>query len=45
SLSRVVKAAIPFMLVLMVFLVMVTYLPAISTWLPYLVMGPEIIVH
>jgi C4-dicarboxylate transporter DctM subunit len=32
SLSRVVKAAIPFMLVLMVFLVMVTYLPAISTW-------------
>jgi C4-dicarboxylate transporter DctM subunit len=45
SLSRVVKAAMPFMLVLMVFLVLVTYLPAISTWLPYLVMGPEIIVQ
>jgi len=45
SLSRVVKAALPFMLVLMVFLVIVTYIPVISTWLPYLVMGPEIIIR
>ena len=31
SLARVVKAAMPFVLVLMVFLVMVTYIPALST--------------
>jgi C4-dicarboxylate transporter DctM subunit len=44
SLSQVVRAALPFVGVLMVFLVIVTYIPIISTWLPYLVMGPEIIV-
>ncbi|WP_111638886.1 TRAP transporter large permease [Marinomonas shanghaiensis] len=43
SLARVVKAAMPFVLVLMVFLVMVTYIPALSTALPYSIMGPEII--
>ena len=40
----VVKAALPFTAVLFVFLIMVTYIPIISTWLPTLVMGPEIIV-
>ncbi|MEM1073213.1 MAG: TRAP transporter large permease [Pseudomonadota bacterium] len=40
----VVKAALPFTAVLFVFLIMVTYIPAISTWLPISVMGPEIIV-
>ncbi|MFK7875069.1 MAG: TRAP transporter large permease [Paracoccaceae bacterium] len=40
---RVVKAALPFTAVLFVFLIMVTYIPAISTWLPNSVMGPEII--
>jgi C4-dicarboxylate transporter DctM subunit len=29
--------------VLFVFLIIVTYVPWISTWLPTLVMGPEII--
>jgi C4-dicarboxylate transporter DctM subunit len=40
---RVVKASLPFLAVLFVFLIMVTYIPAISTWLPTLMMGPEII--
>lgn len=43
SLARVVKAAAPFVAVLFVFLIIVTYVPWISTWLPTLVMGPEII--
>jgi C4-dicarboxylate transporter DctM subunit len=40
---RVVKAALPFLAVLFVFLIMVTYIPAISTFLPTYFMGPEII--
>lgn len=40
----VVKAALPFTAVLFVFLIMVTYIPIISTWLPTMVMGPEIII-
>jgi C4-dicarboxylate transporter, DctM subunit len=43
SLSQVVRAALPFVAVLMVFLIMVTYIPAISSWLPTLMMGPEIV--
>ena len=39
----VVKAALPFLGVLFVFLILVTYLPWISTFLPNLIMGPEII--
>ncbi len=42
---RVVRAALPFLAVLMVFLVMITYIPFLSTWLPNLMMGPEIITH
>ncbi|MBT9382460.1 TRAP transporter large permease subunit [Pseudooceanicola sp. CBS1P-1] len=40
---RVVKAALPFLGVLFIFLIMVTYIPAISTFLPNAVMGPEIV--
>ncbi|MDW4496737.1 TRAP transporter large permease [Sulfitobacter sp. D35] len=40
----VVKAALPFLAVLFVFLILVTYVPTLSTWLPTLMMGPEIIV-
>ena len=40
---RVVRAALPFLAVLFVFLIMVTYIPIISTWLPTTFMGPEII--
>ncbi|MDD9731069.1 TRAP transporter large permease subunit, partial [Mameliella sp. AT18] len=39
---RVVKAALPFLAVLFVFLIMVTYIPIISTVLPDNVMGPQI---
>jgi len=40
---RVVKAALPFLAVLFVFLIMVTYIPWLSTYLPTKFMGPEII--
>ena len=40
---RVVRAALPFLAVLFVFLIMVTYIPFLSTWLPTLMMGPELI--
>ena len=43
SLAEVVKAAFPFMAVLFVFLILVTYVPALSTWLPNMLMGPEIV--
>ena len=39
----VVRAALPFLGVLFIFLIMVTYIPAISTFLPNSIMGPEII--
>lgn len=45
SLVQVVKAAMPFVGVLLLFLVMVTYIPAMSTWLPTLLMGPETVVR
>ena len=39
----VVRAALPFLAVLFVFLILVTYVPWISTFLPNMFMGPEII--
>ena len=39
---NVVKAALPWLSILIVFLGLITYLPAISTWLPNLLFGPEI---
>ncbi len=41
----VVRAALPFLAVLFVFLIMVTYIPAISTYLPTTLMGPEIVIR
>lgn len=41
----VVRAALPFLAVLFVFLIMVTYIPWISTFLPNTFMGPEIITN
>jgi len=41
----VVRAALPFLAVLFVFLIMVTYIPAISTFLPNTLMGPELIIN
>ncbi len=43
SLAKVVRAALPFVMVLFLFLIIVTYVPWISTWLPYSIMGPEIV--
>ncbi|MCB1440502.1 MAG: TRAP transporter large permease [Nitratireductor sp.] len=43
SLVRVVKAALPFVGVLFIFLILVTYFEPLSTWLPYALMGPEIV--
>ena len=42
---RVVRAALPFLAVLFVFLIMITYIPWISTVLPNAVMGPEVITN
>ena len=42
-LTRVVRAALPFLGVLFAFLIIVTYVPALSTFLPTKLMGPEII--
>ena len=41
----VVRAALPFLAILFVFLILVTYVPAISTFLPTSLMGPEIITN
>ncbi len=43
NLVQVVKAALPFVAVLFLFLILVTYVPIMSTWLPYALMGPEIV--
>jgi len=45
SVARVIRAALPWMGIMFVFLVTVTYVPWISTYLPTLLMGPEIITH
>ncbi len=43
SMMNVVKAALPWVAIMFLFLIIVTYVPAVSTWLPTLLMGPEII--
>lgn len=40
---QVVRAALPFLGVLFIFLILITYVPWISTFLPNMFMGPEII--
>ncbi|MCM2562480.1 TRAP transporter large permease [Lutimaribacter sp. EGI FJ00015] len=42
---RVVRAALPFLAVLFVFLILITYIPWLSTYLPTTFMGPEIITN
>ncbi|MBI1907750.1 MAG: TRAP transporter large permease [Rhodocyclales bacterium] len=44
SVMAVVKAAMPWVGIMFLFLILVTYVPIVSTWLPTLMMGPEIIV-
>ena len=43
SMMAVVRAALPFLAVLFVFLILITYIPVLSTFLPNLMMGPEIV--
>ncbi len=43
SVMRVVKAAAPWLAILFVFLIMVTYIPWLSTFLPTLLLGPELV--
>jgi len=43
SVTDVVKAALPWVSIMFLFLILVTYIPVISTWLPTQLMGPEII--
>ena len=45
SLIQVVRASMPFVAILFLFLILVTYVPALSTWLPYTLMGPELILN
>jgi C4-dicarboxylate transporter, DctM subunit len=43
SMMGIVRAALPWLGVMFLFLILVTYIPWLSTWLPTLMMGPEII--
>lgn len=43
SMMGVVRAALPFLAIMFVFLILVTYVPIISTALPNAIMGPEIL--
>ena len=43
SVMNVVVAALPWVGIMFLFLILVTYVPAISTWLPNTLMGPELI--
>jgi len=43
SMYSVVRAALPWLGVMFLFLILVTYIPWLSTWLPSLLMGPEIV--
>ncbi len=40
----VVRAALPWLGILVIFLIMITYIPVISTFLPTYFMGPELII-
>ncbi|WMS40774.1 TRAP transporter large permease [Acuticoccus sp. MNP-M23] len=41
----VVRAAMPWLGILVIFLIIVTYIPAVSTWLPTTFMGPELVIR
>ncbi len=43
SVTNVVKAAAPWLIIMFLFLIIVTYIPAVSTFLPIQLMGPEVI--
>ena len=43
SVMNVVRATLPWVGIMFIFPVIVTYVPIISTWLPTMLMGPEIL--
>jgi C4-dicarboxylate transporter DctM subunit len=43
SMMKVVKASLPLVGVMFLFLMIVTYVPWVSTWLPNMMMGPEVV--
>ena len=43
SVTNVVKAALPWVGIMFIFLILITYVPIISTWLPTIMMGPEVV--
>ena len=43
SMTDTIKAAMPWVGIMFIFLILVTYVPFISTWIPNALMGPEII--
>ena len=43
SVTNVIKAALPWVAIMFAFLIIVTYVPTVSTWLPTTLMGPEVI--
>ena len=45
SVLNIMKAALPWLGIMFLFLILVTYVPSISTWLPTSLMGPEIITN
>uniref|UniRef100_UPI00048D14E3 TRAP transporter large permease subunit n=1 Tax=Azospirillum halopraeferens TaxID=34010 RepID=UPI00048D14E3 len=45
SISHVVRAALPWLMILLTFLVLVTYIPTISTFLPDLMFGKDAFRH
>ena len=45
SITKVVKSAAPWLCILVLFLILVTYVPWLSTSLPTALMGPELIIQ
>ncbi|MCB1750813.1 MAG: TRAP transporter large permease subunit, partial [Gammaproteobacteria bacterium] len=44
-LTSVIRAALPWLMILLGFLAIITYIPVISTFLPNLFFGPELVRH
>ena len=45
SMIAIVKAAAPWLAIVFLFLIIITYVPIVSTWLPTFLMGPEVITN
>jgi TRAP-type C4-dicarboxylate transport system permease large subunit len=41
SFEKVTVAVLPFLIPLILVLILITYVPALTLWLPDLIMGPE----